>query len=241
MRSGWRGLQVYCTSANEAKNDELREAYKLISFVRMVQGVQQILIPLAGRKAFDVVEKWPLVQAFALEDVGGGGFFTLKHTVTDATPLLQELYAHADHLVLDKLVRQTTTPLVRHWNELLRNVSQAPDRALVDPNAVADPFRKYFEHAATSARGAAPRVEMHRGGDGTPTHMICVFGNPDGPVKCARTVLLDDTATPGGNGGNRRALRDTYLLLVELAARAIDRYTRALARRRRGVWCLAWV
>lgn len=28
-----------------------------------------------------VVEKWPIVQAFALEGIGGDGFFTMKYEV----------------------------------------------------------------------------------------------------------------------------------------------------------------
>lgn len=28
-----------------------------------------------------MVEKWPLIQAFALEGIGGGSFFTIKYKV----------------------------------------------------------------------------------------------------------------------------------------------------------------
>lgn len=41
------------------------------------------LIPLGHLQIFDmfVVEKWPIVQAFALEGIGGDGFFTMKYEV----------------------------------------------------------------------------------------------------------------------------------------------------------------
>ena len=41
------------------------------------------LIPLGHLQIFDmfVVEKWPVVQAFALEGIGGDGFFTMKYEV----------------------------------------------------------------------------------------------------------------------------------------------------------------
>jgi len=29
-----------------------------------------------------IVEKWPIVQAFALEGIGGDGFFTMKYEVS---------------------------------------------------------------------------------------------------------------------------------------------------------------
>lgn len=34
-----------------------------------------------------MVEKWPLIQAFALEGIGGGSFFTMKYKVTLVTKL----------------------------------------------------------------------------------------------------------------------------------------------------------
>lgn len=41
------------------------------------------LIPVGHLQIFDmfVVEKWPIVQAFALEGIGGDGFFTMKYEV----------------------------------------------------------------------------------------------------------------------------------------------------------------
>lgn len=41
------------------------------------------MISLGHLQIFDmfVVEKWPIVQAFALEGIGGDGFFTMKYEV----------------------------------------------------------------------------------------------------------------------------------------------------------------
>lgn len=41
---------------------------------------------------FDVfmVEKWPLIQAFALEGIGRGSFFTMKYKVGTVRPLDQQ-------------------------------------------------------------------------------------------------------------------------------------------------------
>lgn len=42
-----------------------------------------LLLLLGHIQRFDMfmVEKWPLIQAFALEGIGGGSFFTLKYKV----------------------------------------------------------------------------------------------------------------------------------------------------------------
>lgn len=43
-----------------------------------------LLLLLGHIQRFDMfmVEKWPLIQAFALEGIGGGSFFTLKYKVS---------------------------------------------------------------------------------------------------------------------------------------------------------------
>ena len=44
----------------------------------------------------DEVEKWPIVQAYGLEDMGTGGFFSMKHGVSNATPELLRVMAAVD-------------------------------------------------------------------------------------------------------------------------------------------------
>lgn len=47
------------------------------------------VISLGHLQIFDmfVVEKWPIVQAFALEGIGGDGFFTMKYEVCMKTSM----------------------------------------------------------------------------------------------------------------------------------------------------------
>lgn len=47
------------------------------------------VISLGHLQIFDmfVVEKWPIVQAFALEGIGGDGFFTMKYQVCMKTSM----------------------------------------------------------------------------------------------------------------------------------------------------------
>lgn len=48
-----------------------------------VQEIILALLFLGHIQKFDMfmVEKWPLIQAFALEGIGGGSFFTIKYKV----------------------------------------------------------------------------------------------------------------------------------------------------------------
>lgn len=48
-----------------------------------------------------IVEKWPIVQAFALEGIGGGEFFTMKHEVFNLNlcESQTEFWQYHDHKV----------------------------------------------------------------------------------------------------------------------------------------------
>ncbi|KAJ8777994.1 hypothetical protein J1605_001146 [Eschrichtius robustus] len=80
----WRNLHFHCMTENEYEDEEAAEEFKIASFVDMVRDCSRIGIPYSSQghlQIFDmfVVEKWPIVQAFALEGIGGDGFFTMKY------------------------------------------------------------------------------------------------------------------------------------------------------------------
>jgi hypothetical protein len=102
-----RCRNVHMHAASDATR---QDEFKVATFVSVLRGVGRVGVPLNGASAFKVVEKWPIIQAFANDDVGGGGFFTMVHEVVDVTPLLQEVEAHVDtlrlrHAVMDELPR----------------------------------------------------------------------------------------------------------------------------------------
>lgn len=80
----WRNLHFHCLTENEYEDEEAAEEFKISSFVDMVRDCSRIGIPYSCQghlQIFDmfIVEKWPIVQAFALEGIGGDGFFTMKY------------------------------------------------------------------------------------------------------------------------------------------------------------------
>jgi hypothetical protein len=60
-----------------------------------------------------VVEKWPIIQSYALEQVGGT-FFTLKFDVSDFTPKLQSIYKNHDKYSLEVTVEQNARRIAGH-------------------------------------------------------------------------------------------------------------------------------
>lgn len=67
----------------------------------MAGEVGTVHVPLEDGMAPMDIEHLPLVQAHALEGMGGHGFFTMHHTVEAANPLLATLYSEIDHPALD--------------------------------------------------------------------------------------------------------------------------------------------
>uniref|UniRef100_A0A4W4GZV0 DAAF9 N-terminal domain-containing protein n=1 Tax=Electrophorus electricus TaxID=8005 RepID=A0A4W4GZV0_ELEEL len=109
--SHWRNLHLHCMTEAEYEDEEAAEEFKISSFVSMVEDCSCIGIPYSSRshvQKFDVfmLEKWPIIQAFALEGIGAGGFFTMKYKLTDVSELLWQTYSRLDPVSLDYLLNE---------------------------------------------------------------------------------------------------------------------------------------
>ncbi|CAI9567826.1 unnamed protein product, partial [Staurois parvus] len=105
----WRNLHFHCMTENEYEDEEAAEEFKIASFVNMVRDCSRIGIPYSSQghlQMFDmfIVEKWPIVQAFALEGIGGGSFFTMKHELMDVSESLWKIYSIMDPSSLEALL-----------------------------------------------------------------------------------------------------------------------------------------
>ncbi|KAF4023372.1 hypothetical protein G4228_015064 [Cervus hanglu yarkandensis] len=107
----WRNLHFHCMTENEYEDEEAAEEFKIASFVDMVRDCSRIGIPYSSQghlQIFDmfVVEKWPVVQAFALEGIGGDGFFTMKYELQDVSLNLWNVYSKMDPVSLESLLSE---------------------------------------------------------------------------------------------------------------------------------------
>ena len=93
------------------EDEEAAEEFKISSFVDMVRDCSRIGIPYSSQghlQIFDmfVVEKWPIVQAFALEGIGGDGFFTMKYELQDVSLSLWNVYSRMDPASLENMLSE---------------------------------------------------------------------------------------------------------------------------------------
>jgi hypothetical protein len=72
----------------------------------MVNKIKKIGVYLEEEKDIKLIEKWPIIQTYALEPVGRT-FFTLKYEVSNLGTKINTLYKNFDKLSLKNLVSQT--------------------------------------------------------------------------------------------------------------------------------------
>uniref|UniRef100_A0A8D0GRV4 Dynein axonemal assembly factor 9 n=1 Tax=Sphenodon punctatus TaxID=8508 RepID=A0A8D0GRV4_SPHPU len=179
----WRNLHFHCLTENEYEDEEVAEEFKISSFVDMVRDCSRIGIPYSSQghlQIFDmfIVEKWPIVQAFALEGIGGDGFFTMKYELMDVSVDLWKTYSKMDPVSLENLVYEVIMTevfgfsSVYHWvNNHLFMIS---------------PSRQPFGHL----------VRNTGLGSSTAKHMVVQCVSPKGPLACSRTYFFGTTHVP---------------------------------------------
>ena len=81
-----QNCNIYCLTKKDEADNEKQEVIKVSRFYEMVFDKKRIGMPIRNLRQYkdfvnselELVEKWPLIQAYGL-DMVGGGFFTMKH------------------------------------------------------------------------------------------------------------------------------------------------------------------
>ncbi|XP_037668079.1 uncharacterized protein C20orf194 homolog isoform X1 [Choloepus didactylus] len=153
----WRNLHFHCMTENEYEDEEAAEEFKIASFVDMVRDCSKIGIPYSSQghlQIFDmfVVEKWPIVQAFALEGIGGDGFFTMKYELQDVSLNLWNIYSKMDPMSLESLLAEDLVAFEHQWTNFFANFdTEIPFLLELSESQAGEPFRSYFSHGMISS------------------------------------------------------------------------------------------
>ncbi|XP_061552075.1 uncharacterized protein C20orf194 homolog isoform X1 [Phycodurus eques] len=156
--SHWRNLHLYCMTEAEYEDEEAAEEFKISSFVSMVQDCHRIGVPyssLGHVQKFDIftVEKWPLIQAFALEGIGGGSFFTMKYKLSDMSEQLWRLYSRLDSVSFHRLLAEDLSSFERQWSSFFSRMELESHLSIVELSEAqaGEAFRTYFSHGLISS------------------------------------------------------------------------------------------
>ena len=91
------------------------EEYKIRAFLKTVKGRDQ----LGFTQDADCIERWPLVQAHALEEFHMGGFLTQKHRITNVMKNVANALAYIDAHTIDSLLAINVGMLHFHWKTMM--------------------------------------------------------------------------------------------------------------------------
>ncbi|XP_031435678.1 dynein axonemal assembly factor 9 [Clupea harengus] len=154
----WRNLHLHCMTETEYEDEEAAEEFKISSFVSMVQDCSRIGIPYSSQghvQTFDMfmLEKWAIIQAFALEGIGAGGFFTMKYKLMDVSQRVWQTYARLDPVSLDRLITEDLALFERQWSSFFASLNIETQLSMQElSEAVAgEAFRTYFSHGLISS------------------------------------------------------------------------------------------
>ena len=184
----WRRLQVWTPPAALADDVEAMEEHKIQSFIAMVRGVRRVGVPLpaaaTGSGPGAAIERWPLVQAFALqtfEHLTGGGFFTQSHDVVGVGESVRALLLQLDAPALAWLGQAEAPRLAACLDECVSAIDASCDAGR--------PFR------ASEAELFEPATVYH-------TH---------GQLRAAQIPRASAMVGLGGGGGEAAQLRHPVL------------------------------
>ncbi|XP_059163314.1 dynein axonemal assembly factor 9-like [Physella acuta] len=235
--SHWPGLVFHCLTEDEynREDDDTVEEFKIRSLIAMVGSFKVIGLPFSGRgqeAPFNVmaIEKWPIIQAFALDDFGGGGFFSLKFEVIDISSQVHHLQDFQDPVSVEHLLTEHFSLMARQWDNMMKCVqlSLESSSSVLSQKKVTEPIRSYFLHGLVGHKGNVGKVpfvvfspdshrqhmqELKDGRDvqlsdlslkcDRPCHMICQVASPHNPLACTRTYFFCNEPyiiTKGGSG-----------------------------------------
>ncbi|CDW75335.1 UNKNOWN [Stylonychia lemnae] len=112
---------VYTITKSDENDSERQEVIKVSKFYEMVYDKKAIGMPVRKLTINDyvaseqqLIEKWPLIQAYAL-DIVGEGFFTMKHHFVNLRDELQTMYAEYDSFAIFRIVYDEIDRFNKHY------------------------------------------------------------------------------------------------------------------------------
>lgn len=97
---------IFCPTDKEYAAKDILDIIKISYFYQSVSKLNKIGLFLAAEEDPKVIEKWPIIQSYALEPVGRT-FFTLKYHTVNLHQRLMPLFRNLDKYSLKNLVATT--------------------------------------------------------------------------------------------------------------------------------------
>lgn len=121
---------TYVITRADENDSERQEVVKVARFYEMVHDKKVIGMPVRKLTLQDyvqseaqMIEKWPIIQAYGL-DMVGGGFFTMKHQFVNVREELDLMYQEYDSFAVYRLVYDEIDRLNQHYYDNFFNFNR---------------------------------------------------------------------------------------------------------------------
>lgn len=186
VSASWLGVQVYKLTTEEVQDSDLGQESKILWFTRRLSRLKGKV----GMCASSEVDRWPLVQAYAL-DMFGLSFFTRSHKVSDISEDLLKLFAELDEAALHTMIKEQLPRLERSFHQTSEyiNQSKAPEgRGLLQANDVKETLAFSFDYARIQSEDQAPQEPWVKFGPGVTELKDCSIVSLQG--VCGESGML---------------------------------------------------
>jgi hypothetical protein len=117
-----QNLNTYVITKEDEDNSEKCEVMKVAKFYEMVFDKKSVGMPCRPlhpindfvKSEIQLMEMYPLIQAYGL-DIIGGGFFTMKHKVVNVRNELDAIYLEYDAFSKYRIVNEEVERLNAHY------------------------------------------------------------------------------------------------------------------------------
>ena len=215
-------LQIHCLDAKVSSDETTVEDHKVYSFILMTENVKKLALPYTNEKIFEQmsIEKWPLFQAYALEDYGSQGFFGLSHKVLPLNFEKSSLFCQFDLGSLKHLLTDTCILLKYQWNTMIRNISNMVKNAEnINLQKAMDPIIGYLEHNSKDLSQIKYELVNHAVTN-NPMFITCLVKEPQGSLGCGRSYFIHDNI----DSSDLILLSSIYDAAVSTAHKTIQRF-----------------
>lgn len=121
---------------------------KMTQFLKMMEGVKRVGVVLGKRDSGKLknVEKWPIIQAYAIQELGRG-FFSMCHQVVDMTQRINQLYRVHDRHSIKYLINVVAQKLKGHTQAAVGQITDLKmhKREALTEESLIEVFQDTFE------------------------------------------------------------------------------------------------
>eukprot|EP01063_Lacrimia_lanifica_P025781 TRINITY_DN3375_c0_g1_i1.p1 TRINITY_DN3375_c0_g1~~TRINITY_DN3375_c0_g1_i1.p1 ORF type:complete len:1250 (+),score=554.11 TRINITY_DN3375_c0_g1_i1:88-3837(+) len=118
----WPGCELFSLDKRSFRDQDAFEDHKMLMFKQMLAGLPKVGVSVQARDVKKEVEKWPLIQSYALDEAGQRSFFTQAHDVASVFDDLAEVYDAVGAHDVAAIALQQGKLLAQHFNGLVQTL-----------------------------------------------------------------------------------------------------------------------